>query len=122
MRYLEKDREVKQRRDPEDEVKDQRTKKFRQHHMPVAYRGGHERLNRAELKFFREQAHRNERKNQNKGEPEEDRVKERLLHGVLHLALVHEGNLKIEIDPTDDQEKDENDVSDGRVKVAAHFT
>ncbi len=50
------------------------------------------------------------------------RTEVRLLHGILHLALVHEGNLKIEIDPTDDQEKDENDVSDGRVKVAAYFT
>jgi len=35
--------------------------------------------------------------------------------------LVHEGNLKIKIDPTDDQEKDENDVGNGRVKVAAYF-
>src|SRR5260370_9726964 len=63
MRYLEKDREVKQRRDPEDEVKDQRTKKFRQHHMPVAYRGGAGRLKLAELKFFPQQVPRNARKN-----------------------------------------------------------
>src|SRR5207249_6212493 len=121
MRYLGKDREVEQRRDPENEVKDQRAKKFREHHLPVAHRGGHEWLDRAELKFFGEQAHRNERKNQDEGEPEEDRVKERLLRRVLHWALVHEGNLKIKIDPTDDQEKDENDVGNGRVKVAAYF-
>ena len=36
-------------------------------------------------------------------------------------ALVHEGDLEIEIDPTDDQEKDEDDVGDRRIEVAADF-
>jgi hypothetical protein len=30
----------------------------------------------------------------------------------LHLALVHEGDLEIKIDPADYQEKDEHDVRD----------
>jgi hypothetical protein len=39
----------------------------------------------------------------------------------LHLALVHEGDLEIEIDPTDYQEKNEHDVGNGRMEVTAYF-
>jgi hypothetical protein len=39
----------------------------------------------------------------------------------LDLALVHERNLKIKIHPADEQEKDEDDIGDGRVKVAAYL-
>jgi hypothetical protein len=39
----------------------------------------------------------------------------------LHLALVHEGDLEIEIDPTDYQEKDEHDVGNGGMEVTAYF-
>ena len=44
-----------------------------------------------------------------------------LLYRVLNLALVHEGDLKIEIDPTDYQEKDEHDVRDRRMEITAYF-
>ena len=88
--YLQKNREIKQRRDPQNQIKNQRPKKFSKHDLPVAHRSSHEGLDGAELKFLGEQAHCDERKNQNKSEPEKDGVKKRLLHGVLHLALVHE--------------------------------
>src|SRR3984893_4934064 len=116
-----KDPEINQRRKPKDQVKNQRAKEFRQNHLPVTHRRGHERLDRAELKLLREEAHRNERKNQDKSEPEEDRIEKRLLDGILHGALVHERNLEIKIDPGHEQEKNENDVSDRRIKIAAHF-
>ena len=104
---------------PENDIKDQRAKKFREHNLPVAYWRSHERLNRAEFKFFREQAHGDKRKNQDKRKPEEDRVKKRFLHRVLDLALVHERNLKIKINSSNEQEENENDIGDRRVKIAA---
>ena len=52
--------EVNQRRQPEDQIEDQRAEKFREHDLPVAHRRGHERLDRAELKFLGEQPHRDE--------------------------------------------------------------
>jgi hypothetical protein len=39
----------------------------------------------------------------------------------LHLALVHERDLEIKIDPADDQKKDHHDVRDWGVEIAAHF-
>src|SRR4029077_221606 len=35
--------------------------------------------------------------------------------------LVHEGNLKIEIDSADQEEENQNDVGDRRVKITADF-
>src|SRR5262249_54003798 len=67
------------------------------------------------------QAHRDQGKNQNEGEPEEHRIKESLLDGVLHLALIHERDLEVKIDAADDQKKDHHDVSDRRVEIAAHL-
>src|SRR5438067_4934899 len=104
---------------PENDIKDQCAKKFREHNLPVAYWRSHERLNRAEFKFLCEQAHGDERKNQDKRKPEEDRVKKRFLHRVLDLTLVHERNLKIKIHAGNEQEKNENDIGDRRVKIAA---
>jgi hypothetical protein len=121
VRQFEKNRKVKQGRDPEDEIKDQRAKKFREHHLPVTDRRRHQRLDRAELKFLRKQAHCDKGKNQNEREPEEDRVKKSFLDGVLHLPLVHEGNLKIKIHPADEQKKNHDDIGDRRVEVAAYF-
>src|SRR6266436_7687916 len=121
VRDLKEDGKVKERRDPEDYVEDQRAKKFCKYYLPVTYWDSRQWLNRAEFKFFSKQTHRDERKNQNKGKPEEDRVKKRLLYRVLHLALVHKGDLEIEIDPADYQEKDEHDVGDRGVEIAAYF-
>ena len=39
----------------------------------------------------------------------------------MHLALVHERDLKIEIDPADDQKEDHHDVRDRGVEITAHF-
>src|SRR6266702_3722348 len=119
--YFQKNPEVKHGRDPEDDVKDQRAEKLRKHHLPVAHGNGRKRLDGAELKFFGEQAHRDERKNQDECEPEEDRIKECFLNRVLNLALVHEGDLKIEINPADDQKKYQHYVRDGRMEIAAHL-
>src|SRR6266566_2007820 len=118
--YLE-DRKVTNRWDPENKIKKQRAEKLGQHNLPVAHGGGHERLNCAELKFFCEQAHRDERENQNKGKPKEDRVKKCLLHRVLHLALVHERDLKIKINPANEEKKYQDDVGDRRIEIAANF-
>src|SRR5205823_6522886 len=85
-----KNYEIERGRDPKNEIKDQRAKKFREHNLPVTHGRGHERLDRAEFKFFCKQAHGYERKNQNKGKPEKDGIKKCLLHRVLDLALVHE--------------------------------
>ena len=119
--YSRENPKVKQRRDPEHQVKDKGAKKFREYYLPVANRRCRERLDGAELKFFGKQAHRDQRKNQNKGEPKEHRIKESLLDCVLHLALVHERDLEVKIDPADDQKKDHHDVSDRRVEIAAHL-
>src|SRR6266436_2899087 len=97
VRHFKEDGKVKQCRDPKNYVENQRAKKFRKYYLPVTYRDSRQWLNRAELKFFSKQTHRDERKNQNKGKPKEDRVKKRLLYRVLHLALVHKGDLEIEI-------------------------
>src|SRR5690349_7966116 len=99
---FEKDCKVKQRRDPQNDVEDQRTEEFREHYLPVTHWHSGQRFNRAKLKFFREKTHRDQGKNQNKGKPEENRVKKRLLDRVLHLALVHERDLEIKIDPAHD--------------------
>ena len=109
--------EVEQRWDPKNDVEKDRAEEFREHDLPVTHWRRHQRLDRAELKFLGEQAHGDERKNENEREPEKNGVKERFLDRVRHRALVHEGNLEIKIDPADDQEKNENDVGDGRVEV-----
>src|SRR6266699_2757465 len=106
---------------PENDIKDQRAKKFREHNLPVTHGRGHERLTRAEFKFFREQSHGDERKNQDKRKPEKDRIKKGFLHRVLDLALVHERNLKIKINSSDEQEENKNNIGDRRVKIAAHL-
>ena len=116
-----KNPEVKQCRHPEDKIEHQRAEKLREYHLPVAYGGSSKRLNGAELKFFGEQAHRDQGKNQNECEPEEERIEECLLYRVLHLSLVHEGDLKVKIDPADDEEKDQHDVRDRGMEVAAHL-
>src|ERR1700737_836558 len=121
MRDLLKDGEVKQRRHPMNDVENDRAEKLREDDLPVAHRCGHERFDRAELKLLRKKPHGNERKNQNEGEPEENRIKKCFLHRVLHRALVHVADLEIEIDAAHEQEKDEHDVSDRRVEVTAHF-
>jgi hypothetical protein len=89
--------------------------------LPIAYGGRRKRLNGPELKFFGEQAHRDQGKDQNEGEPEEDRIKECFLHRVLNLALVHERDLEVKIDPADDEEKDQHDVADGGMEIAAYL-
>src|SRR5206468_9502635 len=119
--YSRKNPKVKQCRDPENEVKKQCTEKLREYHLPVAHRRSSKRLNGAELKFFGEQAHRDQGKNQNECEPKEDRIETRFLHRVLHLALVHEGDLKVKINPADDEEKDQYDVRYRGMEIAAHL-
>src|SRR5215813_3413733 len=119
--YPRENPKIKQRRDPEDQVKDKRAKKFREHYLPVAHRHSRERLDRAELKFFGKQPHGDEGKNQNEREPEENGIEERFLDCVLHLALVHERDLEIKIDPADDQKKDHHDVRNRGIEIAAHF-
>src|ERR1700737_2408291 len=113
--------EIEQRRNPEHDVKSKRAEKFREHDLPVAHGRGHERLDRAELKFLREKPHRDKRENQNEREPEEDRIEKSFLHRVSDRPLVHERNLKVEIDSADEQEKDKDDVGDGRVEVTPDF-
>ena len=93
-----KDDEIEQRRKPENDVKKEGAKIFREHDLPVAHRRGHERLDRAELKFLREKSHRDERENENESEPEKDRIKERFLNRVGHRPLVHERDLEVKID------------------------
>src|SRR6478752_4625953 len=121
VRCFQKNPEIKHGRDPEDHIKDKRAEEFREDHLPVAHGNSCKRLNGAELKFFGEQAHRDERKNQDECEAEEHRIKKCFLNCVLHLALVHEGDLKIEIDPADNEEEDQHDVGNRRVKIAAHL-
>jgi len=118
VRYPQKNREVQQCRDPQHQIKNQCTEKFSKHDLPIAHRRSHERLDRAKLKFLGEQAHRDEWEDQNKGEPEKDGIKKRFLHRVLHLTLVHEGDLKIKVHSGDQQEKDKDYVGDRRVEVS----
>src|SRR4029077_9265851 len=70
--YFRENPKVNQRRDPEDQVKHKSAKEFRKYYLPVAYRRSRERLDRAELKFFSKQSHRDQRKNQDECEPEKD--------------------------------------------------
>src|SRR5689334_12892477 len=122
MRDQAKDPKIGGRRYPKHHVENERSEKLRQHDLPVAHGRGHERLDRAQFKLLRKEPHGDERKNQDKGEPEEDRVEESLLHRVADLALVHERDLEIKIHTAHEQEENENDVSDGRVEVAANFS
>jgi hypothetical protein len=39
----------------------------------------------------------------------------------LHLALVHERDLEVKVDPADDQKEDHHDVRDRGVEIAANF-
>jgi hypothetical protein len=121
IRYLEKNDKVKQRRDPENYVEDQRAEEFCEYYLPVAHRDSCQWFDRAELKFLGKQSHRDERKNQNEREPEKNRIEKCLLDRVLHLALVHEGDLKIKIDPANYLEEDEHDVRNGRMEITADF-
>src|SRR5438552_15926741 len=115
--YPRENPKIKERWDPEDQVKDKGAKKFREYYLPVANRRSRQRLDRAELKFFGKQAHRDQRKNQNQRKPKEHRIEECFLDRVLHLALVHERRLEIKIDPADDQKTDHHDVRDRRVEI-----
>ena len=119
--YFRKNPEVKHGWDPEDHVKDQRAEKLRQHHLPIVHGDSSKRLDGAKFKFFGEQAHRDERKNQDEREPEEDRIKKCFLNRVLYLAPIHEGDLKIEINPANDEKEDQHNVGDRRVKIATNF-
>src|SRR5689334_2859003 len=104
------DPEIGRRRDPEGDVENERAKKLRENDLPIADRCSHERLYRSQLKFLGEEPHGDERKNQDESEPEKDRVKEGFLDGVAHRSLVHERNLEIEINPTNQKEENQHDV------------
>src|SRR6266480_3654410 len=121
MRDLLKNREVEKRREPEHDVKHERAEKFRQHDLRIPDRCSHKRLDCAELKFLGKKTHRDQRKNQNERKPEEHRIEKCFLHRIRGGPLVHERNLEIKIDPADQQEKYEHDVSDRRMKITAHF-
>src|SRR6202043_423104 len=103
-----KEKKVKQRRQPKNDVKNERAGKLSQHDLPVPHRSRHQWLDCAELKLLGEKSHSNERKDQDKGEPEKNGIKKRLLHRVLQLSLIHERNLEIEIHARDEQEENEN--------------
>jgi len=87
MRNLLKDREVKQRRDPKNDVENDRAEKLREDDLPVAHWCSHERFDRAELKLLRKKPHGNERKNQNEGEPEENRIEKARVLVADHLQF-----------------------------------
>jgi hypothetical protein len=113
--------EVEQGRNPKDDVKDKGTEVLREHHLPVAHWRGHEWFDRPELKLFRKKPHRDERKNEDKSEPEEHGIKERLLDRILDRPLVHERDLKVEVDPADQEKEDEDDVGNRRIEVTSNF-
>src|SRR5436190_2561586 len=121
MRYVLKNGEVEDGRDPKHQIKHQSTKKFCQHNLPVADRGGHEGLNGSQFKFLRKDAHRNKRKYQNEGKPEEHRVKKRFLHRIRYGALIHERDLEVKIYSANQKEKDENDVGNRGVEVTRYL-
>ena len=58
---------------------------------------------------------------EDESEPEKDGIKEGFLDRIGHRPLVHEGNLKIEIDPADKEEKDKNDVGDRASRSSSGF-
>ena len=115
------DDEIEERWNPEHEIEDQCAEEFRKDHLPVAHRRGHERLDRAEFKFLREQTHRDQREDQDEGEPEENGVEEGFLHRIRHRLAVHEGELEVEIDAAQEQEENEDDVGNRRIEVTADF-
>src|ERR1041384_3164569 len=94
--------EIENRWQPEHDIENEGAEKFCQYNLPVTHRGCHQGFNRAELKFLSEQSHGNEWKNQNKGEPEKNRIKECFLHRIGHWPLIHERNLKIKINSAHD--------------------
>ena len=105
MRDRLEDPEINQGRQPEDEIEDQRAEKLREHDLPVANRRRHERLDRSELKFLRKESHRDQGKNQNEGEPEENRVEECFLDRIRNRLPVHERELEIKIRARDEEKK-----------------
>jgi hypothetical protein len=48
-------------------------------------------------------------------------LKKRFLNRVGDGPLIHEGDLEIKVEASDEKEEDENDVGDRRIKVAANF-
>src|SRR5205807_4463356 len=121
VRHRLEDPEVKKRRQPENDVKNQGAEKLREHDLPVANRRRHERLDSAELKFLREQSHRDEREDEDEGEPEENRIEESFLDRIADRFPVHERELEIKIRARDEEKKEQDDVRDRRVEVAADF-
>src|SRR5262245_52403407 len=121
MRDVLENGEVEKSGDPKDHIKDHGPEELRQYYLPVANRCSHQRFDGAELEFLRESPHRNQRENQDKGEPEEDRVKKCFLHRVLHGALIHERNLEVKIRSAHEEEEEQDDVCDRRVEVTRYF-
>src|SRR5437667_12174068 len=114
-----KDGEVEEGWKPERDVKHQRAEEFRQHNLQIPHWRGHERLDRAELKFFSEETHRDQWKNQNERQPEENDIEKRFLNRVRRRPLIHERNLQVVIDAGDEQEKHDNDETNQRMQIAA---
>src|ERR1051326_1660165 len=121
MRDLFENRKVNKRRDPKNDVKYEGAEEFREHDLQIAHRCGHQRFNRAEFKFLGKKPHRDERKDQNEGEPEKHRIEECFLDRVARRSLVHERNLKVKVDATDEEKENQNDVGDRRVEIASNF-
>jgi hypothetical protein len=118
--YFRENPKVSERRDPEDQVKDKSANKFREYYLPVANRRSRERLDSAELKFSANKRIVINGKIKTNANQKKTELRT-LLDCVLHLALVHERDLEIKIDPADDQKKDHHDVRDREIEIAAHF-
>src|SRR5438876_9391247 len=116
MRDVLENGEVEKGGDPKDDVEDHGPEEFRQYHLPVANWRSHQRFDCAELKFLRERSHGDERENQHKGEPEENRVKKCFLYRVLHWSLIHERDLEVKVRSADEQEEKQDDVRDRRIE------
>src|SRR5205085_993658 len=114
-----KDREVEERWKPERDIKHERAEKFCQDNLQIPDRRGHECFDGAELKFLGKKTHRDQWKNQNERQPEKNVIEKRFLNRVARRALIHERDLKVVINPGDEQEKHDNDVTDRRMKIAA---
>ena len=72
--------EAAQQRQPHQDIKQQRRGELGRHHLEIAHRRGHQRLERAGEFLQRKQPHRDHRRRQQQDQPEERRDVKQLRH------------------------------------------
>ena len=103
--------EAAQQRQPHQDIKQQRRGELGRHHLKIAHRRGHQRLERAGKLLQRKQAHRDDRRRQQQDQPEERRDVKQLGH--------RHGRRLLQLDQDDDEAVAHQEQRRGDDDVAA---